>query len=60
MKLQIILSSVSILFLIGAVFLGLMVLAGKIDQSVHIMIAFLAVIVSITSHAKCIGGFLKK
>lgn len=60
MKLQIILSCISIIFLIGAMLLGLMVLTGKGSGHVHMMVAFLGASISIATHIMVIGRSFKK
>ncbi|MGR3177006.1 MAG: hypothetical protein ACUZ8E_02990 [Candidatus Anammoxibacter sp.] len=60
MKLQIVLSSVSIILLIGAILLGLMVMSGRITPSVHMMVAFSGAMISIIAHAIYIGNCFKK
>lgn len=60
MKLQIILSSISILLLIGAILLGVMVLGGKTSAHIHMMVALLGAMLSIATHGIFLGRLLKK
>ena len=60
MKALIVLSLMSILFLIGTIFLGLMVLVGNVTPSIHMIVAFFGASISIASHAIFIGRYFKK
>ncbi len=60
MKICLVLSAISIVLLCAAFFLGLMVYAGKMAPSIHMMVAFFAAFISIACHVMVIGRYFKK